>query len=302
VARPKKNREISIVHFSFFDLLFGAFGAFVFLMIMQVLSTLNLVDVDIQKLVDETVQEKVTLRKELEQYEETDRVLHDLQQKYERVFEDRKQLVQEKERLSDKTSKLEVKVSSLQRELDSLIKFKETVEKRGDAIKALEDENKGLRKSLEKVQRRLAGTKTTPLKIKTRSFPTTITGEQIHLALAAEGGSAPYTWEVEGRLPIGVSFDKMMGTISGVVKTDGNYTFKVKVTDAKGLSVKNHKDISLNVIKRYEEQKKKVSPWFVVMTIISSLLLVYIMWGKYRAHKAYREMVRKGFKPVWVRE
>ena len=100
MARPKKNREANIIHFSFFDLLFGAFGAFVFLMIMQVLSTLNMVDKDIQKVVDETVQENTTLKTELVKYKEIDQSLKNLQQQHEKAQDEQKKANQEKSDLS----------------------------------------------------------------------------------------------------------------------------------------------------------------------------------------------------------
>lgn len=293
MARQKKEREVSIVHFSFFDLLFGAFGAFVFLMILQVISTLNLVDVDIQKLVDDTVQEKVTLTKELERYKETDLLLKNLQQQYSQLMDDRKKLIQEKEQISDKAGNLETRAGSLQRELDSLKKYQKTAQKKGEVIKAMEEENKRLGVSLDKARRQLSAIQTTPLKIKTRSFPATITEEQVNLALAAEGGSTPYSWDMEGKLPRGLSFNQVTGSISGVVKSAGEYRFKVKVTDARGLSVKTKNYISFNVIRKYEEQKKKVSSWFVIMALISSLLLLYIIWGKYKAAKRWKEIVQQ---------
>lgn len=291
MARQKKEREVSIVHFSFFDLLFGAFGAFVFLMIMQVISTLNMVDVNIQKLVDDTVKEKVTLTKKLEKYKGTDLLYKNLQQRYANLMDDRNKIVQEKEKTLQKAGMLETQVGSLQRELDSLEKYQKTDRKKGELIKSLEEENKRLGASLDQAQHKLSAIKTVPLKIKTTAFPTTMTQEQVHLALAAEGGSPPYTWRLEGDLPDGLFFNQVAGTISGIVKSSGDYKFKVKVIDARGLSVETKNAISFKVIRKYEEQKKKVSPWFVVMALISSLLLMYIIWGKYKAAKSWKKIV-----------
>jgi regulator of replication initiation timing len=301
VARQKKEREVSIVHFSFFDLLFGAFGAFVFLMILQVISTLNLVDVDIQKLVDDTVQEKVVLTKELEKYKETDLSLKNLQQQYSQLMDDQKKIIQEKEQIFDKAANFETQAGSLQRELDSLKKYQTTAQKKGEEINALQEENKKLGASLDKAKRKLSAIKTIPLKIKTTSFPATITEEQVNLALAAEGGSPPYSWRIEGNLPKGLSFNQVTGTISGIVKSAGDYSFKVKVTDARGLSVETKNDISFKVIRKYEEQKKKVSSWFVVMAVVSSLLLAYIIWGKLKTRKYIKKMEAEGWKIQWVK-
>jgi dimeric dUTPase (all-alpha-NTP-PPase superfamily) len=250
------------------------------------------------------VQEKVTLAKELEEYKETDQLFQNLQQQYSKLIDDRKKIVQEKEKLSDQVGSLEVQVGSLQRELDSFKKYQKTAHKKSEVIKNLEEENKRIGASLDKARRQLSAIKTTPLKIKTRSFPTTITEEQVNMALAAEGGSTPYSWDLEGKLPRGLSFNKIAGTISGVVKSAGKYSFKIKVTDARGLSVKSEKDITFNVIKKYEEQKKKVSPWFVIMATISSCLLLYILWGKYKWHRIKKKMEKDGWrlKAQWERE
>ena len=89
MARQKKNREVNIVHFSFFDLLFGAFGAFVFLMIMQVLATVHLVDADIQKLIDQTVAEKNVLKEENRKLRNVEATLAGLQERYAKLAEER---------------------------------------------------------------------------------------------------------------------------------------------------------------------------------------------------------------------
>jgi len=302
VARPKKNREVSIVHFSFFDLLFGAFGAFVFLMIMQVISTLNMVDVDIQNVVDEAVEEKIALKKELEKYQEIDHSLQNLQQQYDQIMADRKQLIQEKADLGQQNSQQQAELDTALQKIDSLSRFKEKVKHKGDLLQTLEAENKKLEKSLNTARRKLAAIKTVPLKIKTTSIPTTITEENVQVALAAEGGSLPYTWQLEGNLPGGLSFNPVTGTISGIAKSHGKYNLKARVTDAAGLNVAGN--ISFKVVKKYEEQKKKVSPMFVVMTLISSVLLMYILWGKFKFHKYKRKMEREGWEldAKWIKK
>jgi uncharacterized coiled-coil DUF342 family protein len=395
VARPKKNREVSIVHFSFFDLLFGAFGAFVFLMIMQVLATLNMVDIDIQKMVDTVVQEKTALKNELEKYKETDQKLLVLTQQYNQAMDERSKLIeeqkklaeqnselvsklddlqaemsdinsvraelekkealeknlqtridkldQEKVRMDSKNKELESRLASLSSEIESLRQFKKKVaqkgdlqkaleqenrdlkttgaklaqdkarleaelntvreklaslnqaktrfEKKGDVIKTLEEENKKLEKSLDQTKQKLAALKTSPLKLKTTAVPTIIAGDSINMALAAEGGSPPYTWELAGKLPPGLSFNKIMGVISGIPKTDGKYSINLQVKDGRGLVAKSPKDIPVTVIKEYKAQEKKVSPMFIVMAVISTLLLAYILWGKYKAAKRWKKIV-----------
>lgn len=403
MARRKKEREINIVHFSFFDLLFGAFGAFVFLMILHVISSLNLVDADIQKMVDETVQEKNLLKKELNQYKEKEELLVNLQQQYNHILDERKKLLSELEELSKKNTQLETGISSLKRELDStdkykneikkkeelqkklekeievlqheklksegkiadfaskfkafnreitsLKQFKEKVQKKGDIKKALEQENEGLKKemaklnglkkqlesqlrdarlkidsliqqeqilknkdnlvknleeknkklreSLEQSKRQLALLKTKPLKLKTRSFPTTITGERVHLPLAVEGGSPPYTWKLKGKLPGALFFDRVKGIISGIVKREGTFNFKVEVTDARGTTVKTGKHISMTV-KKYVEPKSVVSQLFLFLAIILGLYAIKKVWQMYLQKRLIEKMRRKGLAPGWV--
>jgi protein phosphatase len=402
MAYAKKNREVSIVHFSFFDLLFGAFGAFVFLMIVQVISTLNMVDLDIQKLVDDTIREKVDLTKELEKYKLTDQNLEHLQQQYNDLLEERMSLIQEKDKLyrrqgelkaelnayqtdltelaaykkasqknKDHISALEAKIEQLnneketmdreksqlearaailskevdslskykemiaqkgdltkslenenaqlkanvkkltdekiemashltstQKKLETIGKFKEMVEKKGDVNKALEEEKKKLEKSLDEARQKIAAIKTAPLKIKTTSFPTTITDEKMEIALSGEGGSFPYTWELNGKLPQGLSFNPVTGVVSGVPKNAGNYKFNIKVTDARGITAKAQKEVPFKVIKKYDEQEKKVSKWFLIMTFISSVLLLYILWGKHKARQHYNQMKAQGYETI----
>lgn len=301
MARKRKDRDISIVHFSFFDLLFGAFGAFVFLMIMQVLSTLNMVDVDVQKLVDETIQKKAALTKELEKYKDQDVLFQNLRQEYDEVAADREKTLAEKEVLLEKSGEMETKIDALERDVKTLEKIKKTAEKKGDVFAEIEKENKSLSASLSEARRKLSAIKTIPLKLKTTSIPTTITGQTINMALAAEGGSPPYKWELDGKLPSGVTFDKAGGTISGIVKSSGEYDFKIKVTDSRGLSVLSDKNIPFKTIKKYEEPKSKVSQWFLFAVVLLGIYLINSRWQKHKSKKYLEEMKRKGFDLQWVK-
>jgi hypothetical protein len=302
VARPKKNREANIIHFSFFDLLFGAFGAFVFLMIMQVLSTLNMVDKDIQKVVDETVQENTTLKSELVKYKEIDQSLKNLQQQHEKAQEEQKKANQEKSDLARQKSRLESELDAAVKKAESLAQFKESVQQKGDLAKTLESQNKQLEQNLNDARKKLAAIKTVPLVIKTTSLPTTITEESVAIALAAEGGSPPYIWELDGKLPSGLVFNTATGAIAGVVKSDGKYDFAVKVTDATGLSVKSKNNIPFTVIKKYEEPKSMVSYWFLIIAIVLALYLLNWGFQKYKVNKYVKEMRAKGKILVWADE
>jgi len=63
-------------------------------------------------------------------------------------------------------------------------------------------------------------------------------------------------------------------------------------------------NIAFKVVKKYEEQKSKVSPMFVVMALISSVLLLYILWGKFKFYKYKRIMEREGWEleAQWIKK
>ena len=184
---------------------------------------------------------------------------------------------------------------------ESLAQFKESVQQKGDVIKTLENQNKQMEQNLNDARKKLAAIKTVPLAIKTTSLPTTITEESVAIALAAEGGSPPYIWELDGKLPSGLVFNTATGAISGVVKSDGKYDFAVKVTDATGLSVKSKNTIPFTVIKKYEEPKSMVSYWFLVAAIILVLYFLNTRYQSYKVNKAYNEMKAKGFDLKWIK-
>jgi hypothetical protein len=302
VARLKKNREANIVHFSFFDLLFGAFGAFVFLMIMQVLSTLNMVDADIQKMINETVQKNATLKTELLKYKQIDQSLKNMQQQHEEVQADWKKAIQEKSDLAKQKGQLEADLDAALKKVERLTQFKEGVQQKSDLIKTLESQNRQLEQNMNEARKKLAAVKAVPLTIKTVSLPTTITEQNVAIALAAEGGSPPYTWELDGKLPSGLTFNTVSGAISGVVKSDGKYDFSVKVTDATGLTVNSKSNILFTVIKKYEEPKSMVSYWFLVAAIILALYWMNTRYQKYKSNKYVKGMKAKGYEIVWARK
>jgi Putative Ig domain len=73
-----------------------------------------------------------------------------------------------------------------------------------------------------------------PLAVTTVSLPGATVGEAYSQALAASGGTSPYTWSVQGgSLPSGLALSNS-GTISGTPTAAGTYSFTVRVTDAAG--------------------------------------------------------------------
>jgi hypothetical protein len=64
------------------------------------------------------------------------------------------------------------------------------------------------------------------------TLPSGGVGASYSQALAAVGGTAPYTWSVTaGALPGGLSLDPTGGTITGTPSTVGNFSFTVQVRD-----------------------------------------------------------------------
>jgi hypothetical protein len=308
MASQKKNRDVSIVHFSFFDLLFGAFGAFVFLMIMQVISTLNLVDIDLQNIVDRSIEEKRSLEQRLARYKEIDKDYHVLQSQYKQALAERDRSLKSQTNLNQLNQELKAEISKLNEDITELDQLKSELKKK-DAIQKnlaaridrLKKESLQLDLKGKKLEKKIAAYKTLPLKILTTSFPTTIAGDKINLALAAEGGTPPYTWSLDGRLPSGLSFNAMRGTISGVAKSVGNFSFKVKIKDGSGMTAATKDAVAFKIIKKPKDTPSTLSPWFMVMTVISILLLAYIMWGKYKARQHYKKMIAEGWKLQWIK-
>lgn len=309
MARQKKNRDVSIVHFSFFDLLFGAFGAFVFLMIMQVISTLNLVDIDLQNVIDESVREKQALRRKLENFQGIEARYDNLQARYEQARVERERLIAERRDIERRNQALDERLSRLSKEIDELDTLKSVLKEKDAARKKLEDRIDRLKEHSRQLTQRekmleqeLASQSRLPLEILTTSFPTTVTGEKIDLALAAVGGRQPYTWSLDGRLPRGFSFDPMQGRISGTADSPGEFTFNASVRDSGGEKTPAKAPIGLKIIAKPKKvDRQAVSPWFLVMTVISMLLLAYILWGKHKARQHYKKMVAEGWKLQWIK-
>lgn len=72
-------------------------------------------------------------------------------------------------------------------------------------------------------------------------------GASYSAALAALGGSPPYTWSITGgSLPPGLSLNSATGTISGTPSAAGNYRFTVQVTDSS--STRTAREFTLAVL------------------------------------------------------
>lgn len=404
MPRSIQDRELNIVHFSFFDLLFGAFGAFVFLMLMQVISTINLVDAGTQQLIEQTVEEKNVLKQENARLKGVEQSLVSMKERYESVQKENNGLRETIAALQQRAEELgrelaayrdkdksfadgrkqledtQAQVSDLQKKLAELAAQKEAAEKQGqalrDSVKALEDQvarlgqakdkdakqaevisqleakindlnkanaaanqekaklaqtlaaleqkskdyekerasdknrgdvltsleakNKQLEKDLAEAKKKIASVARAPLEIMTTAIPALPQGDEVNFALAAQGGSPPFAWSLEGQLPEGMLFDSVKGMIFGRPQAAGKFDIKVQVSDAVGGKAGEARALSLEVTPQ-ADGKAKVSPWFLAMTVFAGLLLAYIGWGKHKARKYFKEMVAKGYSPEWVK-
>ena len=71
------------------------------------------------------------------------------------------------------------------------------------------------------------------LVLETSNLPEGVVGLAYSQALAATGGTAPYTWSVtKGTLPPGLKLQSSSGVISGTLTTAGSSTFTVQVKDS----------------------------------------------------------------------
>lgn len=77
------------------------------------------------------------------------------------------------------------------------------------------------------------------LSIATADLPSAMVDEAYRFTFTAAGGTAPYTWRVEGRVPPGLSFDLRSGELSGTPTIAGSYPMLVEVRDQPGLLDRN---------------------------------------------------------------
>ena len=85
-----------------------------------------------------------------------------------------------------------------------------------------------------------------PLGVVTTSLPSGSVGTSYSAALAATGGTHPYSWAViAGQLPNGLALAGSTGIISGTPVTTGTFTFTVQVTDSGGRTASRALSISI---------------------------------------------------------
>ena len=71
-----------------------------------------------------------------------------------------------------------------------------------------------------------------PLEIAAKTLPVGVVGSGYSAALAASGGTPPYTWGAAGTLPKGLHLNTATGVIAGTPSAAGSFSFSVSVRDA----------------------------------------------------------------------
>jgi subtilisin family serine protease len=88
-----------------------------------------------------------------------------------------------------------------------------------------------------------------PLSITTTSLPVGTQLASYSSALAATGGTPPYSWSIaSGALPSGLALSPGTGVISGTSTTSGTNNFTVRVTDSNSLNATQPLSLSINGI------------------------------------------------------
>jgi hypothetical protein len=84
------------------------------------------------------------------------------------------------------------------------------------------------------------------LTINSTTLPSGVLTQAYSLALAAVGGSQPYTWRISvGALPQGLSLNPATGAITGTPTSAGVFNFTVQVTDSNGATATQALTISV---------------------------------------------------------
>jgi hypothetical protein len=87
------------------------------------------------------------------------------------------------------------------------------------------------------------------LVVTTTSLPTATVGTAYSQALAAGGGTAPYTWSISvGALPAGLSLNAATGIINGTPTTAGTSAFTAQVKDASGATATGNLSITISTL------------------------------------------------------
>lgn len=72
------------------------------------------------------------------------------------------------------------------------------------------------------------------LEITSTAIPQIVSGRALDFTFEAAGGEPPYTWTIEGDLPMGVTFDSATGRLAGMSTDLGEYPLTARVQDSEG--------------------------------------------------------------------
>jgi len=85
------------------------------------------------------------------------------------------------------------------------------------------------------------------LTVTTASLPQATEGTPYKATIEARGGLTPYSWNMSGSLPPGLSFDPT-GVISGTPNSPGSYSISVQATDAQGNTATQSFQLQVNAL------------------------------------------------------
>lgn len=91
---------------------------------------------------------------------------------------------------------------------------------------------------------------TAPLEITTTQLPDGMQGKTYNIELRVEGGAPPYTWDITGDLPEGLSLSTS-GVVSGIPSNTDSHRFTVRARDSASREVSRELDLSIRAPGEY---------------------------------------------------
>jgi Skp family chaperone for outer membrane proteins len=270
--RSKKASQNSSVMEILLDPLFGLIGALIVVFIMQMISTINLVNKDLYSIVEETSQKN--------------RRLSDIQNKYNALQNLLEALHDELDRKNEKLNEYEYlltkndrKIVEQQALLDELRSTEVTDSQQSELVENLKKEIAHLTTKVDELQNQLdQKIHVSKLQIKTMKLPNAIKDNEYHLMLASTGGLPPYIWSFNGVLPDGMSFDSKNGLLYGTSKKIGTASFNINLRDAAGKSDTRKFTLITERSGGFKGKRtwKEKLPLWLIITIASIVLFVII--------------------------
>jgi hypothetical protein len=194
-------------------------------------------------------------------------------------------------------------IQQIQQQLDaSRQQFQEALTRASTAenqAKAALNRAQAAEKDMADVRRKVSASTRIPLEIMTRYLSAVPQTEKFEIALSAQGGTPPYSWKLEGKLPKGVNFDGVTGILSGTPDTSGNFDIRVVVTDAVDGRSGDPKPMTLKVIQK-TEQKSEITAWILVVVAVFATMVANSLWQKHKTNVYIKKMKDQGYEPGWI--